>query len=169
MLADALCLWIAVVLSAFGTALVAGATGPDSDAGVSDANHEGAVITTGSRDGWAGQYGRKGRSLAPSASPKSLLLYGSAQATRFCVGARLTRSLRHYSRSLSYLSLTLRCMAPRRGWLGGCAPLHAVRDKKNTIDRSARQTRNMRCVCRETRVDHRPGPSLTSRMRPVFL
>jgi hypothetical protein len=169
MLADALCLWIAVVLSAPGVARVANAVGPDSDAGVSDANQESSAMVAGLRDGWAGQHDRKGPSLALSASPKSLLLYGSARVTRSCRAGHLTRSVRQDSRSLSYLSLTLRCMAPHTGWLGGCAPLHAVRDKKNTVDTSARPTGKTYGVCKNGWAKHLSVPSPISRIRPVFL
>lgn len=169
MLADALCLWIAVVLSAFAAVSVVIATGPDSDAGVSDANHESSVIVVGLRHGWAGQHDRSGRSLALSASPKSLLLYGSAQVTRSCNAGRLARPLRHDSRSLSYLSLTLRCMAPHTGWLGGYAPLHAVRGKENAVDTSVRPAERTYWICKNGWAERQPAPSLTNRMRPVFL
>ena len=85
--------------------------------------------------------------------------------------------LRQHFRSLSYLSLTLWCIAPHSGWLGGCAPLHRRRSERKDIvgvagsDNAAEDSNVERyemCVSEEGQAEPQPSSWVTSRIRPVF-
>lgn len=81
------------------------------------------------------------------------------------VGRRASKQtihpIRQHSRSLSYLSLTLWCMAPRSGWLGGCAPPHSRQSSRRAIfeERS----------CREGQARPQPSRPLIGRTCPAFV
>ena len=86
---------------------------------------------------------------------------------------------RQHPRSLSYLSLTLWCAAPRSGWLGSCAsPPQEPRETRETeVQTPARPVRSVgnegwqhqkKRLHRERRIQFRPSLPLKSRTCPVF-
>ena len=70
-----------------------------------------------------------------------------------------------YPHSLSHLSLTLRCIAPRTGWLGGYASLHLLRGKWKVTYNPVQQARSTDWEWARPRPTH----WLTNRTRPVLL
>jgi hypothetical protein len=176
MLADAICLWIAVVLSVFGVASVAIAAGPDSDSGVSDTDRESSVLAMGSQDGWTGHYRRSGRSVVQSASPERPLLDSPAHAARHCGPVHVQLSIRQQSRSLSltYLSLSGARPPTQGGWgaVHHSTPERArgVLLKGSASSQGALILKGMKHACaKRDRLDLAPLRLLISRTRPVFL
>ena len=74
-----------------------------------------------------------------------------------------------YPRSLSHLSLTLRCMASRKGWLGGYAPLLARPWEPNEISIKVKDSERVQpSQVGMERMRVRPPGLATHRIRPVL-
>jgi len=178
MLADAVCLWIAAAPSASGVVSMRMATGPDDRSAVSAGTAKpGSRMTRRPNrcqvaHTWSG--GPAHHDTSRENGTKSLPAYvASLGASEHAI-----HPTRPQSRSLSYLSLTLRCMAPRSGWLGGCAPLQmrqCERQMTATQARSDGPAGNNRPAAHPARMPSekgtgsQPTSSFASRLRPVFL
>lgn len=185
MLTDAICLWKAAALSASGVVSVRTATGQGGSATVSCTGHEVSALTAEPENRVAGHPDRC--RVAPDQSERSLFLYASLQngieslsthATSLGVPGHAMCPIRPHFRSLSYLSLTLWCMAPHSGWLGGCAPPQPREGERSTAAPSIRSdgpTGENRSSGHRARTPSKqgigpwPASWLTSRIRPVFL
>lgn len=165
MLANALCLWIAVALSAPGVVRVVVATAPDGNAGASQITPRGFLVTPGRQKGLTERFSPSARTPVSSVSSPYSLRESSARKVRRCRAARAPRPQIQQSRSLSYLSLTLRCIAPRTGWLGGYASLHLLRGKWKVTYDPVQQARSTDWEWARPRPTH----WLTNRTRPVLL
>jgi hypothetical protein len=163
MVADAMCLWTATVLPALGpveTRADSAHGGPKGAwrADRRDSDH------TGPRDR---PMSHQGRRKLPSDRAGRPPLKSIPARNRRC-GFPLSPERRRLH-SLSHLSLTLWCMAPRSGWLGGCAPLHQVLSEPNEFTKPPNDfERWQKRRCREERTGIRPSPSATHRSLPVL-
>ena len=173
MLPNAISLWIAASLSVLGVVSARAATGQDSGFAVSDIDPKVLPLASSSENRMAGYAGprRTGGARSERINPPSVLLSGctgsgSASATHLSTAGRAGSLIQQYSRSLSYLSLTLRCIAPHSGWLGGCAPL-PERSGDPTREDGSRAEATYVFTGGQTEPQHAAGP--TSRIRPVFL
>jgi hypothetical protein len=113
MLADAICLWIAVVLSVFGAVLLTTVTEPDSDSGVSHTDRESSVVNMTPRGRWAEHQSRSqvppsrnGRRFVQSASPEGSFQYSSARAAGLHGSGHARFPRCQQPLSLTYLSLS---------------------------------------------------------------
>ena len=173
MLADALCLWIAAALPASETESIRAARGRRGSDTVS-CTDRGVLAKTAEPDlGLAGQ--RDHRRVAPTLSARSLPPHTSRiggtdtmcmPVADWCTTGQTMDRTHQQSRSLSYLSLTLRCIAPRSGWRGGCAPLHrepSEPDTGNSVSGTACRTDGKMGATAP------PSARLTRRIRPALL
>ncbi len=203
MMANAKCLRIAAALSVSEAARSKAATGRSGWTGALCMDHAGPGngpsrgCDAWSRDHDHPQAGHRERILRGlnriHNGPRSPLaitsrhwtLSGPAQVTAAPPEARDlprrcgTGQTRQHSRSLSYLSLTLWCVASRSGWLGSCASPPQGQRKGRVIEtevparpaRSAAKNgwqRTKKQLRRERRVQFRPSLLLESRTCPVF-
>ena len=145
MMANAKCLWIAAALSVSGAEGARPANGCKDWTGASRMDHAGSTDEPSrgrdgrSQDGRAPQRGHSERILPGLNRPRRSFSCPYASTEAYRTGPRdlptttnplfhrvlqnVDREYRveHQSRSLSHLSLTLWCVAPRSGWLGSCA------------------------------------------------
>lgn len=156
-MANAKCLWIAAALSVSGAEGARTANGRKEWTGASRMDHTGSIVelTRGrdgrSQDGRAPQTGHSERILPGPNCPRNSLQYSFVSTDTHRTSDRrspyisnplqsngLHRDRRvshieHHSRSLSHLSLTLWCVAPRSGWLGSCASPPRRRERERAL------------------------------------
>lgn len=185
MLTGAICLWKAAALSASGLVSAKTATGQGDSSTVSCTGHEVSALTAEPENRVAGRQDRcqvahtwSARFLPHDVSLQNGIESLSTHATSLGVPGHAMCPIRSHFRSLSYLSLTLWCMAPRSGWLGGCAPPQ-MREGERRM--AAPPIRSDGPTGENRPPGHRawtpskegigpwPASWLTSRIRPVFL
>ena len=158
MVADAMCLWTATALPTLGPAAIPAESTSGSPRGARCLDrpvpdHKGPCGCLLSHRCY------RMLPLNRTGSP----VRRSARATR--CGRHLPSSeAQQHLRSLSHLSLTLRCTAPRSGWLGGCAPLQRPTWEPNGISIPVNDSERIQpSRCREERTRVRPPASATHR------
>ncbi len=183
MLADATCLWIAVVLSVFGAVLLTTVTEPDSDSGVSHTDREVCVVSMTPRGRGAEHQNRSlvppsrnGRCFVQSGSPKRRLQYSSARAAGLHGSghARLPRCQQSRSLSLTYLSLSGAWPPIQGGW---GAVHHSTRKRaRGALLRGSASSQGTLILkgmehvwAKRDRLDLAPFRLLIGRTCPVFL
>ena len=127
MLTDATCLWKAAVLSASGVVSVKTVIGTGARSTVSRTGHEVSALTAepenrvpGRQDRYPVAHTWSVRSLPHDASVRNGIESLSMHATSLAVRGHAMCPIRSHYSSLSYLSLTLWCMAPHSGGVCGC-------------------------------------------------
>jgi hypothetical protein len=163
MVADAMCIWTVTALPTLGPTAIEAESTSGSPSGTR-CTHRPAPDHTGPCDRLISHRAHR---MFPPHRTKSPLRR-SVQAT----GRRREipwPDAAQYPRSLSHLSLTLRCMASRKGWLGGYAPLLTPLWEPNGISIPVNDSERVQpSQGRKERTRVRPPASATHRIRPVL-
>jgi hypothetical protein len=184
MLANATSLWIAATLSVSAVVSARTIAGHGSGLAGSRIDPEASPPAAAAKicmGGYADPCRTTGASrerVSPSPmSPSNGSESVSAPVRDLGASGRAVYPIPQYSRSLSYLSLTLRCMAPHSGWLGGCAPLPKGSGRCRPIPvtgwsdptRESESRTDDTCVFTGGQTEPQRATRSTRRIRPVFL